>query len=231
MENIFAVYKPKGMTSHDVVDLLRRKLGERRIGHAGTLDPLARGVLVVGVGRSATKILASVVAKDKEYIAVIRLGMESTTDDEEGEKTIVIKSQNSKLNDQILPRSGILLREISAKRIQDMLREFIGVIMQVPPVYSAVKVRGKEAYKRTRKGESVQLAPRRVLVKDIEIIKYRWPLLTLCIVTGPGVYIRSLARDIGQKLGCGGYLTDLERTRVGEFTKEHARDLESLLKD
>jgi tRNA pseudouridine55 synthase len=217
MDQIFGVYKPIGITSHDVVDLLRKKFREQKIGHAGTLDPLACGVLVIGIGKSSTKKLASVVAKEKEYIATVRLGVTSTTDDEEGEKTINLNP----------PAGGQIP---NPERIQDALREFIGEIMQVPPVYSAVKVKGKEAYKRARKGESVQLAPRRVLVKDIEILKYRWPLLTLRIVTGPGVYIRALARDLGATLGCGAYLSALERTRVGEFTKEHAKNLDSLLK-
>lgn len=201
-----AVYKPKGITSHDVINTLRHITGERRIGHAGTLDPLASGVLVVGIGREATRKLGEIVAKEKEYVATVRLGTESVTDDEEGDKRI-INSQFSIIN---------------LSTISDQLSNFRGKILQTPPVYSAVKVSGKAAYKRARKGEVVKLKPREAEIKEIEILKYRWPDLTFRVVTGPGVYIRSLARDLGRALGTGGYLADLERTRVGEFTKERA---------
>jgi tRNA pseudouridine55 synthase len=192
--------------------VLKQRLGERRVGHAGTLDPLARGVLVVGIGRSATRMLSTYVAKEKEYIAVIKLGMTSTTDDEEGDKQQMTNYQ--------IP---------DVKRIKNVLREFIGEIMQVPPRYSAVKIKGKEAYKRARKGEIVHLTPRRVFVKDIEIRKYHWPFLTLRVVTGPGVYIRALARDLGKILGCGAYLSDLERVRVGDFDTKISLSPEDLI--
>lgn len=213
MDRIIAVWKPKGPTSHDVINQIRKITGEQKVGHAGTLDPLASGVLVVGIGRAATKELKKAVGSEKEYLATIRLGMTSTTDDEEGKKTII--------SDQ-LPVTG--------DRLKEKIQKFVGKIEQVPPAYSAVKVKGQEAYKRARKGERVELEPRRVEIKNIETLEYRWPLLKLRVITGPGVYIRSLARDIGNGLGVGGYLFDLERTRVGDYTKNRALTLKEFKK-
>ncbi len=208
MKGIFGVWKPKGPSSYDVIREIKKHTTEKRIGHAGTLDPRASGVLVIAVGREATKKIADEVAKEKEYLATIRLGAESTTDDGEGMKTKVPTAKRPAL-----------------QAIKNALNEFEGEIMQVPPVYSALKVRGKTAYERTRAGETVQLASRKVLVKEIEFISFRWPSLKICVTTGPGVYIRSLARDIGRKLKTGGYLSALERTRVGGFTKKDALKL------
>ena len=207
MNGIFAVYKPKGPTSNDVLKIIKEKTGIKKVGHAGTLDPLARGVLVVGVGREATKKLGKVVEKEKQYKAVIRLGMTSTTDDEEGEKQ-KIKSQESKPG-----------------KVKEAVEYFVGRILQVPPRFSAVKVRGREAYKLARRGKRFELKPREVEIKKIKILKYKWPYLTIDVQTGPGVYIRSLARDIGEALGCEAYLYDLERTRVGEYTADKALSL------
>jgi len=205
-QGIFAIYKPKGPTSHDIINKLRRETGIKKIGHAGTLDPLASGVLVVGVGREATKQLGAIVKKEKEYLAKIRLGMESTTDDEEGVKTEV----------------KIVGKIPTLEEIKKALAKFEGEILQTPPIYSAIKIKGKKAYKLARKGQTPKLKPRKALIKEIEILKYEWPYLELRAVTGPGVYIRALARDIGKELKVGGYLVGLERTRVGEFTKEEA---------
>ncbi|MBU0612908.1 tRNA pseudouridine(55) synthase TruB [Patescibacteria group bacterium] len=208
MNKIIGIYKEKGPTSHDVIDRLRRITGIKKIGHAGTLDPLAEGVLVVGIGREATKQLGKEVKKEKEYSATIKMGGTSTTDDEEGDKTVKkVKSIPTK------------------KQIQDATKLFEGNIKQIPPIFSAVKVGGKEAYKMARKGKVVELGPRDVEIKKVELIDYRWPLLTIKVITGPGVYIRSLARDIGEKLGVGGYLKQLKRTRVGEFSESNALTL------
>lgn len=212
MENIFACYKPKGITSNDLVQKIRNFVGrDIKVGHAGTLDPLAQGVLVVAVGREATKKIDEVVQKEKEYIAHITFGRESSTDDAEGEKTEI-------------KFSAIPTRE----DIRAILPEFTGKIQQVPPVYSAIKVEGKEAYKYARQGQVVEMESREVDVKSIEILDYDWPLLKLKIITGPGVYIRSLARDIGRRFGVGGYLSFLERTRVGDFKKEDAILIDNL---
>ena len=204
------------MTSHDVVDQLRKIFGVKKIGHAGTLDPLATGVLVIGVGREATKKLAIEVQKEKEYLAEITLGVTSTTDDEEGIKT---KFASLKNGDNKPPT----LMEVKA-----VTSKFIGQIKQTPPVYSAVKIKGQEAYKRVRKGERVELNPREVKIKAIEILNYQWPKLELKIITGPGVYIRAIARDVGEALNVGGYLSGLTRTRVGEFTLADAYQLSDL---
>ena len=205
MQGIFAIYKPKGPTSNDVLEELRKITGIKKIGHAGTLDPLAEGVLVVGIGREATKKLNDLVKKEKEYLAKIRLGVESTTDDAEGEKKEIKVSKIPSLDE-----------------IGKVISSFEGEILQTPPIFSAVKVQGKEAYKLARKGKIPKLSPRKVEIKEIKILKYRWPHLELRVITGPGVYIRALARDIGKKLGTGGYLSDLERVRVGDFTKERS---------
>ncbi|MBU4375352.1 tRNA pseudouridine(55) synthase TruB [Patescibacteria group bacterium] len=204
-EGIFAVYKPKGITSNDAVQIVKRKAGGKKTGHAGTLDPLATGVLVVGVGREATKQLGEIVQKEKEYLAVIKLGETSSTDDDEGEK-IEIKVKN--------------IPEIID--IEKAIKKFQGKIMQTPPVFSAIKVNGREAYKLARKGREVEMKPREIEIKKIDIIGYKWPILKLKVVTGPGAYIRALARDIGEELGVGGYLADLERIRVGQFIAEEA---------
>ncbi|MGI5827408.1 MAG: tRNA pseudouridine(55) synthase TruB [Patescibacteria group bacterium] len=205
LTGIVPVYKPKGITSHDVIDILRKRTGVRRIGHAGTLDPLASGVLVIGIGREATKKLHLEVAKEKEYLAEVTLGVTSSTDDAEGEK------QSHKIS------HPPTLPEVSMA-----VAQFKGDVTQVPPIFSAAKLKGEAAYKLARKGKVVELKPRNVEIKNIQVLDYSWPKLTIKVVTGPGVYIRSLARDIGEVLGTGGYVSELERIRVGEFTVEDA---------
>ena len=209
---IVGIYKPKGPTSHDIVDQVRKITGEKKVGHAGTLDPLAEGVLVIAVGRQSTKKISTIVKKEKEYIAQVKLGETSTTDDEEGEKTKQEVSTNPGLND-----------------IEKVLPQFIGQIQQIPPVYSAIKVKGKKAYQEARKGKLMQLEPRQVEIKEIELFNYDWPYLELRVVTGPGVYIRSLARDIGQALQVGGYLASLKRTRVGDYTIDLAKSVKETI--
>jgi tRNA pseudouridine55 synthase len=204
-EGIFAVYKKVGMTSHDVVDVVRRFTGQKRVGHAGTLDPCAKGVLVIGVGRPATKRLGEVVAKEKEYIARIRLGWRSTTDDREGEKEEVPASA--------IPSSG---------QVREALEAFRGVISQRPPSFSALKVGGRPAYRLARAKKDVELAAREVEIKEIELLSYSWPVVDVRIVTGPGVYVRAVARDLGEALGTAGYVEELERTRVGSYTADEA---------
>lgn len=210
MEGIFAVYKKRGMTSHDVVAIVRKKTGVKRVGHGGTLDPLAEGVLVIAVGRKNTKQLYQYVKGEKEYIAEIMLGSNSTTDDEEGVKQIV--------NQNIQP---------SLSEIEEVIKKFIGNIDQIPPNYSALKVGGKPSYKRARSGEEFLLDSRTVIINNITIDHYSYPILKLTVSTGPGVYIRSLARDIGRELKTGGYLKGLIRTKVGKFTVKDAVHLES----
>ncbi|MFA5047645.1 MAG: tRNA pseudouridine(55) synthase TruB [Patescibacteria group bacterium] len=201
---IIAVYKPKGPSSFRIIGQIRRVTGVKKVGHAGTLDPLASGILVVGIGREGTKKLAEAVGQDKEYVAEIELGAESATDDAEGP---IIRGSFTKI-----PKSKIV----------PVVKKFIGEIDQVPPIYSAIKVGGRRAYKLARAGKSPQMKARKALIKDIKILAYSWPILKIKVITGPGVYIRALARDIGQELGVGAYMKELERTRVGEFTKKDA---------
>lgn len=228
LSRILAIWKPKGPTSHDVVDAVRRITGERRVGHAGTLDPMAEGVLVIGIGREATKRLREITDTEKEYIATTQFGATSSTDDAEGEITPVSSLRGAK-SDEAIPRDTI----------EETLKQFIGRIEQVPPAYSAVKVRGQPAHRRMRRGEEIELKPRIVEIKQIKLLEYAPPptpplkegegrggTLTLHVVCGPGTYIRALARDIGRVLGVGGYLTALERTRVGAFTKADALTIE-----
>lgn len=211
MEDIFALLKPKGPTSHDMVDMVRKATGVKKVGHAGTLDPMAEGVLVIGVGRAATKKLGAIVEKEKEYVATITLGAVSSTDDAEGE---------------------VQTRDVQhtpdEKSIREALQTFTGQIQQVPPHFSAVKKGGKKAYEEARKGRVIELEPRDVEIKEIEILLYDWPTLQIRVVTGPGVYIRALARDLGEAMGTGAYLSALERTRVGDYTKESALTIEQL---
>jgi len=207
-KSIIAVWKPKGPSSFRIVDQIRKLTGEKKVGHAGTLDPLAEGVLVIGIGREGTKQLHDIVGHEKEYEAVITLGEESVTDDAEGEKT--------KFEVSRVPSLGT---------IEEVIEKFIGNIEQAPPPYSAMKIGGKRAYKLAREGKEVILLPRPVIIKSIEIIEYSWPHLKIRVVTGPGVYIRSLARDIGRELKTGGYIASLIRTRVGEFRKENTIEL------
>lgn len=210
-EGIFAVYKEEGMSSHDVVHKVRKATGQKRVGHAGTLDPCAKGVLVVGVGRAATKRLGEVVGTEKEYVTRVRLGWRSTTDDREGTKDEVQVSQ--------IP---------SEERVREALAGFAGVISQRPPIYSALKIGGRPAYKLARAKKKIDLSERQVEAKEIEMIKYEWPYVEIRLVTGPGFYVRSFARDLGEALGTGGYVEMLERTRVGAFTSEQALRISDL---
>jgi len=214
MENVFPLYKPKGPTSFAMIAQLRRILGVKKIGHAGTLDPLAEGVLVVAVGRDGTKQLTGLIRKEKEYVATIKLGVISSTDDEEGEKSEQEVAEKPK-----------------AQVVKNVLKQFVGEIDQVPPIFSALKIKGKPAYKYARAGKEIKMEARKVKIDKIELLKYKWPELKIRVVCGSGVYIRSLARDIGHALSVGGYLIGLTRTRVGNFTLEKCVSLEQLTAD
>lgn len=211
---IVVVDKPAGMTSHDVVSRCRRIFGTRKVGHAGTLDPMATGVLVIGIER-ATKILGLLTATDKSYSATIRLGRSTTTDDAEGE----------------------VLQDVSAAHLtDDAIRQSIaplrGEISQRPSAVSAIKVGGKRAYQMVREGEQVELAARAVRVNrfDVQALRRDGPFVDVDVEVdcSSGTYIRALARDLGSALGVGGHLTALRRTRVGGYGLDHARTLEEL---
>lgn len=209
------VDKPGGWTSHDVVARMRRLAGTRKVGHAGTLDPMATGVLIVGIGR-ATRLLGHIAATDKSYDATIRLGQSTVTDDAEGELTGTSSAGHLVVDD-----------------IRRAVTDFVGDIDQVPSSVSAVKVDGVRSYARVRSGEDVVLKARRVTVASFEVLGVRRPTADLVdvdvsVTCSTGTYIRSLARDLGQGLGVGGHLTSLRRTRVGGFAISTARTLEQL---
>jgi len=211
---ILLIDKPKGVTSHDVVDEVRRKTGERRVGHAGTLDPNATGLLIVGVGRESTKRLGEIAKNTtKTYEAQIVLGEERETDDPEGRRLPISNFQ--------FPNKS----KIAKSQILKTLNSFVGEQMQTPPAYSAIKIKGKPAYKLARKGVALKLEPRRVTIYELELIKYSYPLLFATCRVSSGTYIRALARDIGRKLGTGAYLKNLRRTKIGDYSVTDALEL------
>ena len=207
ISGILNVNKPSGWTSHDVVARLRRLTGQRRIGHAGTLDPLAKGVLVVCLG-SATRVVDELMQSTKVYEATIVFGVTTSTDDAEG--TVIRSVPNC---------------HISRDDVERELTHFIGRIWQVPPAYSAVKVGGRPLYAAARRGEEVARQPRPVDVYRIELLDWAPPRVCLRIACGKGTYIRSIARDLGERLGCGAHLGDLVRTASGPFTLDDALSL------
>ncbi|WP_285113544.1 tRNA pseudouridine(55) synthase TruB [Leifsonia sp. fls2-241-R2A-40a] len=214
---LILVDKPAGMTSHDVVSRVRRAAGTRKVGHAGTLDPMATGLLILGIN-SSTRLLTYVVGADKEYLATIRLGASSTTDDAEG--------------DLGEPAAQSQLDAVTEAAIDAGIAQLTGEIEQVPSSVSAIKVDGKRAYARVRAGEQVELRARAVTVAEFERIATRRADgaidLDVRVVCSSGTYIRSLARDLGAGLGVGGHLTALRRTRVGPYDVRDAHDLATL---
>ncbi len=213
---LVVVDKPAGMTSHDVVARVRRLAGTRKVGHAGTLDPMATGVLLVGIGR-ATRLLGHLQLADKSYDATIRLGAATSTDDAEGE---------------VLSRTPAA--DVAEDAVRAALAGFVGEIDQVPSSVSAVKVDGRRAYDRVRAGEQVELAARRVRIEEIDVrqVIRDERAATTDVAVGvrcsTGTYVRSIARDLGEHLGVGGHLTFLRRTTVGPFGLDEARTLEQL---
>lgn len=193
------VYKPVGMTSHDVVSTLRRVLKIKQIGHTGTLDPFAQGVLPICIGK-ATRLI-EYLDDDKEYLATVQFGASTTTFDIDGEKSFV--------SDKKVQREEVL----------KALKTFEGEIEQVPPIYSAVKVKGKKLYEHARKGEQVEIKPRKVTIEKIVMKSFNPDLQNaeILIKCSKGTYIRSIANDLGKNLGCGAYLTELIRTQAGKF--------------
>lgn len=208
------VDKPGGMTSHDVVGRCRRLFGTRKVGHAGTLDPMATGVLVVGIER-ATKILGLLTATDKTYVATIRLGQTTTTEDAEGEVLETVSAA-----------------AVTDQQIEAAVADLRGEIDQVPSTVSAIKVDGKRSYQLAREGRAVDLPARRVRIDRFEVTGVRrdgeFVDVDVDVDCSSGTYIRALARDVGAALGVGGHLTALRRTRVGRFGLEQARTLDRL---
>lgn len=219
---ILLVDKPTGWTSHDVVARTRRLAGTRKVGHAGTLDPMATGLLLLGIG-SATRLLTYLVGVDKEYAATIRLGAATTTDDAEGEPGQAA--------------SPAALAAVEPESIAEAIAGLTGAIRQVPSAVSAIKADGKRAYARVRAGEDVCLAARPVTVSAFELLGSElvpgaddrlWLDLTVRVECSSGTYIRALARDLGAALGVGGHLTALRRTRIGPFLVADAAPLDGL---
>ena len=212
---LVVVDKPGGLTSHDVVARIRRLAGTRRVGHAGTLDPMATGVLLVGVGR-ATRLLGHLALHDKDYLATARLGRTTSTDDAEGESLAAVPAD-----------------ALDAADVAVAAKAFLGEITQRPPAVSAIKVDGRRAYARVRAGEDVVLADRRVQVSRFDVVATRpGPDSTLdvdlAVTCSAGTYVRALARDLGAALGVGGHLVALRRTRVGAFGLDGAATLPEL---
>jgi tRNA pseudouridine55 synthase len=204
------VDKPRGWTSHDVVDAARGWLGTRRVGHLGTLDPAATGVLPLAV-RDATKLVPFLQAGRKRYVGTIRLGVETDTQDSDGRVT--------RTHDGPLPDEASL---------REVLLEFVGEILQVPPMYSAVKHSGVPLYRMARRGEQIERPPRKVQVFELILRDYAAPVADIDVTCAPGTYVRTLAADIGERLGCGAHLASLRRVYNEPFEIAQARSVEQL---
>ena len=209
ISGVLVVDKPLGLTSHQVVQVIRRGTNIPRAGHTGTLDPRASGVLVVLLG-PAVRLSEYISAEDKRYQATIKLGQKTDTFDADGQFT-----GESEVN-------------VTMEQFEEVLKDFVGEIQQVPPPFSAVKVNGRRAYDMARKGEKVELEPRTINVYSLEISEWNLPEVVIDVHCSSGTYVRSLAHDLGEKLGCGGYLTGLRRSKSGRFTLKEAIPLSKL---
>ncbi len=209
ISGVLVVDKPIGLTSHDVVQIIRKGTNIRRAGHTGTLDPRASGVLVILVG-PAVRLSEYVSASDKRYQAVVRLGQSTDTYDADG---------------RVVSTSPV---NITEDEFSNALKQFIGEIEQVPPPYSAVKVKGKKAYEMAREGEEVELMPRKIQVYNLDLLEWAPPDAVIDVYCSSGTYVRSLAHDLGEALGCGAHLVGLRRTKSGRFTLRDAVPLRKL---
>ena len=209
LNGIINIYKEKGFTSHDVVAKMRGICRQKKIGHTGTLDPDATGVLPVCLG-SGTKLCDMLTDKDKEYVAELLLGVETDTQDVSG---------------QVLKRQDVT---VSEEQVREAIMSFQGEYMQIPPMYSALKVNGKKLYELARAGKEVERQARPVFIHEIEILELQLPVVKLRVACSKGTYIRTLCADIGEKLGCGGTMQSLMRTKVGSFSLEKAVTLSQL---
>lgn len=204
------IYKPVGMTSHDVVSVLRRVTKIKQIGHTGTLDPFAEGVLPICIGK-ATRLI-EYLQDDKEYLATVQFGAATNTFDLDGEKVCTSD------------------KKVSRDDIKEGLKSFEGEISQLPPIFSAIKVKGKKLYEYARKGEEVEIQPRKVVIENIELKNFDEELqqAQILLKCSKGTYIRSIANDLGKNLGCGGYLIKLIRTQAGKFRIENSVQLDGI---
>lgn len=213
LDGILVVNKPGGMTSHDVVAIMRKKLGTKKIGHAGTLDPMATGVLVALVGR-ATKLFDRFLAYDKEYAATVTLGSRTDTGDAQG------KPVEQKPYDHI-----------TEAQVSSLLPKYIGEQMQVPPMYSAVKHKGRRLYKLALKGREVERQPRKIVVYGLIMTRFELPCFDIILRCSKGTYVRQLAEDLSRDLGSAGHISSLVRQRVGPCSLQEAVELEHVTPD
>ena len=202
-EGLLLVDKPKGVTSHDVVDVLRRGLASRKVGHAGTLDPMATGLLLIGVGR-ATRLLRFLGGLPKTYEGSIRLGIEMTTLDADGD---------------VVREAGV---DVTETQVGDAMRALVGESLQRPPAYSAVKVGGRKLYEAAREGERLEAEPRPIRVDAFDLLSYEAPNVTFRVTCSGGTYVRVLASDVGAALSCGAHLIALRRTAIGPYSVDDA---------
>ncbi|EDY80672.1 tRNA pseudouridine synthase B [Verrucomicrobiia bacterium DG1235] len=209
LEGVLLIDKPSGMTSHDVVDQVRRKLRMKRIGHAGTLDPMATGLLIILVGK-ATKLSQFLTSLDKTYSGTIKLGESTNTQDADGEITTT----------KPVP-------ELTQEQAQEALNAFVGDQYQTPPMFSAVKINGQRLYKLARKGQEVEREPRFIRVSKFEITRFALPEIDFTLDCSKGTYVRTLASDFGEKLECGAHLTALRRDASDQFDTSRSIELDS----
>lgn len=207
------INKPQGPTSHDIVDDIRKITGIRKVGHAGTLDPFADGLLILLVGREETRQQQKFMGMDKSYEATFVLGEERDTGD---------------LTGKPISSAGESFTPPSREQIKKVLKKFTGKIKQVPSTFSAKKVKGKKAYELAREGKEVKLEPKSVTVYELELLDYEWPELKIRSKVSSGTYIRALARDIGRELGAGAYVKELKRTEIGEYKLADAVTIDEL---
>lgn len=198
-DGIIVVNKPKGMTSHDVVDYVRKKLNLRKVGHAGTLDPQATGVLVVLLGR-CTKLFDKFLSFDKEYVATLTLGIKTSSGDSEG--NVIDEKDFSHINEEM---------------VKKILLSYIGEISQIPPMVSALKHRGQRLYKLARRGAKVLRSPRKVIIRELRLLKFSSPDIQFYLKCSRGTYVRQLAEDVARDLDCVGYVSQIERQSIGPF--------------
>lgn len=209
MEEFLLINKPVGWTSHDVVGFLRKQYPRgTKVGHAGTLDPFATGLLIVGVGRDATKRLDEFKNLPKVYEAVLFLGATTDTQDKDG----------------VITPTGVE-EKYTEDKIKEILKTFVGPQLQTPPMYSAKKINGQKLYDLARQGIEVERKPNEIEIYNIELLNYDYPRLKIRVNCSTGTYIRTLGHDIGQKLGCGAYCEELTRTSIGEYTLDKAQNI------
>lgn len=210
MDGILIVNKPLNLTSHDVVDIVRKKFNIQRVGHAGSLDPLATGVLIILIGK-ATRLFKVFENLEKEYLVTLTLGAITETSDSQGKVL------------QTLP-----FDKISEDRLKETLAQFKGRIQQIPPMFSALKYKGRRLYNLARRGLTVPRQPREIQISQLELLRFNSPLIDLRVVCSKGTYVRKLCEDIGNMLGCGAFQSKLNRIRIGPFKIEEAVGLDNL---